>query len=137
MKTLYKFLIITIIINISACNKETDTTTKDLMYNMIANKTWYLDYLIIGDNTKTYIGQSTYFITYLKDGSTIDSDGLIGKFNFINNKGTYQIQITAKTVKGNTINYIHNIESIGNIKMAQSFISNGQTVKTTLFFTSK
>ncbi len=137
MKRLYSFIIVSILISTVSCNKEVSSTSSDVMTNMIANKTWYLDYSITGNITQNFVGQSTYFITYLKDGTTKDSDGIIGTYTINNNNGKYEIQVTAKTVNGNTTNYNHVIESVGNVKMVQSFIATGQTVKTTLYFTSK
>ena len=77
MKILYTILLAVIIFTMNACNKETATTQTDVMNNMLTNKNWYLDYSITGTSTKSYVGQSTYFVTYLKDGTTKDSDGLI------------------------------------------------------------
>jgi len=121
----------------SACKKDVNTATHDVMYNMIMNKTWYLDYSITGASTKAFVGQSTYFITYLKDGTTKDSDGLTGTYTLVNNNGQYQIKVSAKTVNGNTLNYTHNIETIGETTMIQSYMASGQTTKTNLYFTSK
>ena len=70
MKILYTILLAFIIFTMNACNKETATTQTDVMNSMLANKNWYLDYSITGTSTKSYVGQSTYFVTYLKDGTT-------------------------------------------------------------------
>ena len=81
MKTLYTLLIVAITFTLVACNKETATTQTDVMNSMLTNKNWYLDYSITGTSTKSYVGQSTYFVTYLKDGTTKDSDGLTGTYS--------------------------------------------------------
>jgi len=138
MKRYYTLLLSTLFLSsMSACKKDVNTATHDVMYNMIMNKTWYLDYSITGANTKAFVGQSTYFITYLKDGTTKDSDGLTGTYTLVNNNGQYQIKVSAKTVNGNTLNYTHNIETIGETTMIQSYMASGQTTKTNLYFTSK
>ena len=89
MKPIYTLLIT--ILALGACNKETATTQTDLMNSMLTNKNWYLDYSKTGTSTKTYVGQSTYFVTYLKDGTTRDSDGL---------NGTYTVELIPNTCTG-------------------------------------
>jgi hypothetical protein len=120
-----------------ACNKETATTSSDVMYNMIANKTWYLDYSITGTNVQNFVGQSTYYISFLKNGTTSDSDGLTGTYSITNNNGQFLLVVNAKTLNGNSLNYSHTLESVGDVKMVQSFLVSGQTNKTKLFFTAK
>jgi len=80
MKQIYTLLIAAFTLTLFACNKETSSTQTNVMNSMLANKTWYLDYSITSDTTKSYVGQSTYFVTYLKDGSIKDSDGLTGSY---------------------------------------------------------
>ena len=138
MKKLYiLFLLAAITLSLSSCNKEVATTKTNLIQSKIIGKTWYLDYSITGSATKTFIGQSTYFITYLNDGTTKDSDGLTGNFSVVNNNGQYELVVSTKTNAGNNFNYTHLIESVGDTKMIQSFTAAGQTVKTILYFTSK
>lgn len=138
MKNFIKiFLSLLLIFNLVACNKETESTTKDVMLNMISNKTWYLDYSITGTSIQNFVGQSTYYIIFLKDGTTKDSDGLNGSYSINNNNGTYNLVVNAKTLNGNSINYSHKLESVGALKMVQSFVVSGQSIKTTLYFTSK
>ena len=134
MKPLYTLLISILIL--IACNKETANTQTDVMNSMIVNKNWYLDYIITGSNTKNYVGQSTYFVTYLKDGTTRDSDGLNGTYTveLINNHS--QIHVQVKTSNGNTLEVVYNIISVGSTKMVLSKqVVTGTT--TELYFTSK
>ena len=120
-----------------ACNKETATTSTDVMQNMISNKTWYLDYSITGTVVQNFVGQATYYISFLKNGTTQDSDGLTGTYSIVNENGTYLLKVNAKTLNGNTLNYIHTLESVGDVKMVHSLVNNGQANKTLLFFTAK
>jgi hypothetical protein len=131
------FIALTFLLVIPACNKETSFTTYDVINNMIVNKTWYLDYAITGTATQNFVGQSTYFITFLKDGTTKDSDGLTGVYSIINNNGSYSLKVNAKTMNGNSLSYTHALESVGDVKMVQSYTATGKTVKTVLYFTSK
>jgi archaellum component FlaG (FlaF/FlaG flagellin family) len=124
-------------LSIVSCNKEVTNTKADLIQSKLVNKTWYLDYAITGSVTKTFVGQSTYFITFLNDGSTSDSDGLTGTYSIVNNKGKYELSVKTKTINGNNFNYTHLIESVGDEKMINSYIADGQSVKTILYFTSK
>lgn len=136
MKTLYTLLIIAITFTLVACNKETATTQTDVMNTLLTNKNWYLDYSITGTATKSYVGQSTYFVTYLKDGTTKDSDGLTGTYTVevINNQS--QIHVQLKTANGNPLEVIYNIISVGETKLVLSKVITTGTA-TQLFFTNK
>ena len=136
MKTLYTLFILAITFTLVACNKETATTQTDVMNNLLTNKNWYLDYSITGTATKSYVGQSTYFMTYLKDGTTKDSDGLTGTYTVevINNQS--QIHVQLKTANGNPLEVIYNILSVGETKLVLSKVVSSGT-PTQLFFTNK
>jgi hypothetical protein len=136
MKTLYTLLIIAITFTLVACNKETATTQTDVMNSLLTNKNWYLDYSITGVSTKSYVGQSTYFVTYLNDGTTKDSDGLTGTYTveIINNQS--QIHVQLKTANGNPLEVIYNILSVGETKLVLSKVVSSGT-STQLFFTNK
>ena len=136
MKTLYTLFILAISFTLVACNKETATTQTDVMNNLLTNKNWYLDYSITGASTKSYVGQSTYFVTYLKDGTTKDSDGLIGTYTVevINNQS--QIHVQLKTAGGNPLEVIYNILSVGETKLVLSKVVTTGTA-TQLYFTNK
>lgn len=136
MKQLYTLLIAAFTLTLVACNKETPTTQTDVMNNMLTNKTWYLDYSVTGSTTKSYVGQSTYFVTYLKDGSVKDSDGLTGTYTveLINSKS--QIHVQVKTANGNPLEVIYDIISVGDSKMILAKqVTSGAT--TQMYFTNK
>jgi len=136
MQKLYILLLAATTLSLVACNKETATTQTDVMNTMLTNKNWYLDYSITGTSTKSYVGQSTYFVTYLKDGTTKDSDGLTGTYTVevINNES--QIHVQLKTSNGNPLEVIYNIISVGDTKLVLSkVVTNG--TPTQLYFTNK
>ena len=136
MKQLYTLLIAAFTLTLVACNKDTPTTQTDVMNNMLTNKTWYLDYSVTGSTTKSYVGQSTYFVSYLKDGSVKDSDGLTGTYTveLINSKS--QIHVQVKTANGNPLEVIYDIISVGDSKMilAKQVTSGAATQ---MYFTNK
>lgn len=136
MKQLYTLFIAAFLILLSACNKETATTQIDVMNNMFANKTWYLDYTVTGTNTKSYVGQSTYFVTYYKDGVIKDSDGLTGTYTIENINNQSQIHVQVKTTNGNPLEQIYDIISVGDSKLVLSkqVVSGAPTQ---LYFTNK
>ena len=137
MKILYTLIIAAITLTTVACNKETATTQTEVMNNMLVNKNWYLDYAITGTSTKSYVGQSTYFVTYLKEGTTKDSDGLTGTYTVeIVNKQS-QIHVQVKTTNGNPLEYIYNIITVGDTKLVLEKTNTGQSTPTQLFFNSK
>ena len=135
MKRIYTILVAVITLTIISCNKETATTQTEVMNSLLTNKNWYLDYSITGTNTKSYVGQATYFVTYLKDGSTKDSDGLMGTYTveLINNQS--QIHVQVKTANGNPLEVVYNIISVGETKLILSKVSSG--TPTALYFTNK
>jgi hypothetical protein len=103
---------------------------------MLTNKNWYLDYSITGTSTKSYVGQSTYFVTYLKDGSTKDSDGLTGTYSVEVIGNQSQIHVQVKTANGNLLEVIYNIISVGGSNLVLSKVVTSGT-PTQLYFTSK
>ena len=137
MKILYTLIIAAITLTAVACNKETATTQNEVMNTMLTNKNWYLDYSITGTSTKSYVGQATYFVTYLKDGTTKDSDGLAGTYTveIINRQS--QIHVQVKTTNGNPLEYIYNIITVGDNKLVLEKTNTGQSIPTQLFFNSK
>ena len=123
-------------LTMASCNKESATTQTKVMNRMLTNKNWYLDYSITGMNTKSYVGQSTYFVTYLIDGTTKDSDGLIGSYSveLVNNQS--QIHVQVKTANGNPLEVVYNIISAGDTKMVLSKVITAG-IPTQLYFTNK
>ena len=140
MKNLYKLLVaafsFTLFTGLVSCNKETATTQTDVMNSMLTNKNWYLDYSITGTSTKSYVGQSTYFVTYLKDGTTNDSDGLTGTYSVEVIGNQSQIHVQLKTASGNPLEVIYNIISVGETKLVLSKVVTTGTA-TQLYFTNK
>ena len=135
-KQFYTFLIAAFALTMVACNKETPTTQTDVMNSMLTNKTWYLDYSVTGSATKSYVGQSTYFVSYLKDGSVKDSDGLTGTYTVELINGKSQIHVQVKTANGNPLEVIYDIISVGDSKMilAKQVTSGAATQ---MYFTNK
>jgi hypothetical protein len=123
-------------LSIVSCNKETASTQTDLIQSKLANKTWYLDYSITGTSTKSYVGQSTYFVTYLKDGTTNDSDGLTGTYSVELVGNQSQIHVKLKTANGNPLEVIYNIILVGETKLILSKVVTTGT-PTQLYFTNK
>jgi len=136
MRKLYFLLLAAITFTFGSCNKETANTQTDVMNSMLINKNWYLDYSITGTSTKSYVGQSTYFVTYLKDGSTKDSDGLTGTYSVAVIGNQSQILVQVKTASGNPLEVIYNIISVGDTKLVLSkVVTTG--IATQLYFTNK
>lgn len=122
-----------------ACSKDVRDVDVNLSYELIGNKTWYLDYAQTTKNsivnTKTYLGQPTYFINYLKNKTTTDSDGLTGTYSIMKMGSLLQIQVAAKTLNGNPSTYTYEIENMGFKNMILSYELNN--TKTRLFFTAQ
>jgi hypothetical protein len=121
---------------LTSCSKDTSGQEINLSYQLLSDKTWYLDYSITGTSKKTYLGQSTYFINFLKNKTTTDSDGLDGNYTIKKIDNVLQIHVQAKTSGTNTVEYVYNIESIGNANLILYYTLNGTTVPTKLYFST-
>lgn len=120
----------------ASCKKDTNGAEINLSYQMLADKTWYLDYSVTGTSKKIYLGQSTYFIDFLKNKTTLDSDGLKGTYSIEKIGNTLQIHVQAATSSANTVEYIYNIESIGSDHLVLYYTLIGTAVPTKLYFTT-
>ena len=131
-KTIQIFSLIFIIF-FGACTKDTASVELELSEQMLQDKTWFLDYSIITTGslveTKTYVGQSTYFINFFKNRSSKDSDGLNGTYQIKKVNGKLQIQVKASTIRSSTVEYTYLIESVGAKDLVVSFSTNSQTTK--------
>jgi hypothetical protein len=122
-----------------SCSKDTSGAEINLAYQMLSDKTWFLDYSITGTSKRTYLGQSTYFIDFQKKGNaTKDSDGLAGNYTVEKSGNVLQIHVTAKTSSVSSVEYeiIYNIESIGTSNLILYYTLNGATVPTKLYFST-
>jgi hypothetical protein len=117
-----------------SCSKDTTLAETNLAQKMIQDKAWFLDYSQTGTITKTYVGQATYYINFLKNLTTQDSDGLNGSYSVEKVSGQLQIHVQAKTSNGNPIEYIYDIVSVGSENLILSYTITGKT--TQLYYTS-
>ena len=118
-----------------SCSKDTTLAETNLAQKMIQDKAWFLDYSQTGTLNKTYVGQATYYINFLKNLTTQDSDGLNGTYSVEKISGQLQIHVQAKTSNGNPIEYIYDIVSVGSENLILSYTISGKT--TQLYYTSK
>jgi len=137
---LYTFLLIAFTaITFTACKKDTAGAETSLSYSMLSDKTWYLDYAqnFTGTTvkTKTYVGQSTYFINFLKNLTTVDSDGITGTYTVEKINGQLQIHVQATTTNGSMLEYVYDIESMGAKNMVLTYATGAITTK--LFYSIK
>ena len=135
MKKYLLYSLLAACILISSCSKDTTLAETNLAQKMIQDKSWFLDYSQTGTLTKTYVGQATYYINFLKNLTTQDSDGLIGSYSVEKINGQLQIHVQAKTSNGNPIEYIYDIVSVGAENLILSYTITGKT--TQLYYTSK
>ena len=123
----------------SACTKQDAAAEITLSYKMLADKTWYLEYAqtTTGTNTitKTYVGQSTYFINFLENLTTNDSDGLTGTYYVQKPGNQLLIQVQAKTSGGGTSNYNYQVVSLGEKYMVLE--NAGTNSKTRYYYSTK
>lgn len=134
--TITIFLSLLVFTQLTSCTKDTSGAEINLANQMIADKTWQLDYSIEGANKKNYSGQSTYTIDFSSVGKkTKDSDGLDGTYEIKKVGSVLQIQIQAKTSGKNDVSYVYNIESIATEYLVLYYTLPGLTEPTKLYFT--
>jgi hypothetical protein len=124
-----------LILGLSACSKDETIAELNVAKNMIADKAWYLDYTVTNNVSKSYVGQTTYFINFLKNGQTKDSDGIMGTYAIQKPNNILQVYVNATTISGAAANYTYTIESIGNQNLILSYTKNN--VKTQLYYSTK
>jgi len=128
-------LIFSLAITTSSCNKDTNAININLTASMLMDKTWFLDYKQSVNLNQTYVGQSSYFISFYKDNTTIDSDGNKGIYSILSSNKQVQIIMNTKTIKGNNLDYSYQVISVGESNLILSFFFNGQITK--MFFSTK
>ncbi len=134
--TITIFLSLLVFTQLTSCTKDTSGAEINLANQMIADKTWQLDFSIEGTNKKNYSGQSTYTIDFTSVGKkTKDSDGLDGTYEIKKVGSVLQIQIQAKTSGKNDVSYVYNIESIATEYLVMYYTLPGLIEPTKLYFT--
>ena len=132
---LYLLIVAFIGTSITSCSKDTAFAETSLAQKMIEDKAWFLDYSQTGTLTKTYVGQATYYINFLKNLTTQDSDGLNGSYSVEKVSGQLQIHVQATTSNGNPIEYVYDIVSVGSENLILSYTLSGTT--TQLYYSNK
>ncbi len=138
--TLYVLLIVlTTAIVGGSCSKDTAGSKVELSYQFLQDKTWYLDYSQTIVNTtvtnRSYVGQATYFITFLSNKSMTDSYGLSGNYTIANAAGQLNMLINGKTTGGNTVNYNYIVETIGSSNLVLTYTNAGTLYK--MYYSAK
>lgn len=117
---------------LSACAKNDIETEVNVAYRMIAEKNWFLEYAQTRANgstrTANYTGQSTYFVKFLKDKTTSDSDGFSGTYQIAKSGDHLEVVATTKSSNGNTNNYNYKVISLGEKKMILEFKKQDSTL---------
>ena len=128
-----------LLIAFASCSKDAAKAMLDTSYKLLSDKTWYLQYTVtnngISDSTHSFAGQSTYYINYRKNLSTLDSDGLEGTYSIQENANKLLINVIAKTANLNATNYQYEVVSLGAKDMILSYKKG--TVSTKLFFSTE
>lgn len=132
-KAIYTLSLFTTLFVLGSCSKSANGSDITLAQQLIQDKTWYLDYSIISSSTstktKTYVGQSTYFVNYLANGITKDSDGINGTYTVEKIDNQLQIHVQAKTNNASSVEFIYNIESVGAKNLVLNYQLNNQLSK--------
>lgn len=116
------------------CGCHKNISNQEYTQSLLSNKTWFLDYTIQDNITKSYIGKSTYFIQFSNTGKTIDSDGISGNYTIQENNKSLSILIDATTQNGSPAIYSYTIEQIGSDQLIVNYQVNA--VKTKKIFST-
>ena len=131
-KTINFLLYTCLLILFSACSKNDAETEVNVAYRMITEKNWFLEYAQTRANgsnsTANYTGQSTYFVKFLKDKTTSDSDGFSGTYQIVKNGSQLQVVANTKSSNGNANNYSYKVISLGEKKMILEFVKQDSTL---------
>ena len=121
------FLYICLLLVFGACSKSMNQV--DYAKTMLSGKTWYLDYTISNNQTKSFIGKSTYFIQFSEYGKTNDSDGIVGVFTVESTNNQLILSINASTPSGSPANYSYSIEQVGYDKLIVNYTQDNTIIK--------
>lgn len=121
------FLYICLLLVFGACSKSMNQV--DYAKTMLSGKTWYLDYTISNNQTKSFIGKSTYFIQFSEYGKTNDSDGIVGVFTVESTNNQLILSINASTPSGSPANYSYSIEQVGYDKLIVNYSQENTIIK--------
>lgn len=121
------FLYISLLLVFGACSKSMNQV--DYTKTMLSGKTWYLDYTISNNQTKSFIGKSTYFIQFSEYGKTNDSDGIVGVFTVESTNNQLILSINASTPSGSPANYSYSIEQVGYDKLIVNYSQDNTIIK--------
>lgn len=120
-------LYINLLLFFGACSKSMNQV--DYTKTMLSGKTWYLDYTISNNQTKSFIGKSTYFIQFSEYGKTNDSDGIVGVFTVESTNNQLILSINASTPSGSPANYSYSIEQVGYDKLIVNYTQDNTIIK--------
>lgn len=123
----FTYLYIIILFVFGACSKSMNQV--DYTKTMLSGKTWYLDYTISNNQTKSFIGKSTYFIQFSEYGKTNDSDGIVGVFTVESTNNQLILSINASTPSGSPANYSYSIEQVGYDKLIVNYTQDKTIIK--------
>lgn len=135
---LYIISAILILIGIStfsSCKKDTDSATIDLTQKMIQDKIWFLTYRVTNGTVKSYLGEPSYFINFLKNKTTKDSDGLEGTYMIKKENNQLQIALQVKLPNQTSFDYQYDIDLIGESNLVFSYTPINTTDRIKLYFT--
>ena len=127
-KLLYFLGLFLIIVSSTSCVKVIDNADEILSKNLLQEKQWFLEYKQLGTTSKIYVGQSSYFINFLKDNTSNDSDGIKGTYS--TSYGTdnkLRINFTVSTRSNIISSFQYVVDAIGANEMIFSFVQNGAT----------
>lgn len=126
---LQKIAVIVLFFSLASCSKKED----HLAYakHILAGKTWYLTFTTQDNKTKSYIDKSTYSIQFIDFEKTIDSDGIKGAYQVVEENSQLHILVTGTTQQNIPAIYTYQIEHIEPTRLVISYTINQVLVQKT------
>lgn len=117
-----KAILLLFVFLIASCSKKEDK----LAYakQMLAGKSWYLMFSTQENETKSFVDKSTYSIEFVDGQKTVDSDGISGTYQVIEQKNQLHILVAGTTQNGVSANYTYQIDHIAPSTLKISYTQN-------------
>jgi hypothetical protein len=134
LQLLQKVAVLLLFFSFVSCSKKEDRL--GYAKQMLADKTWYLTSTTQENQIKSYIDKSTYSIQFKDSDKTMDSDGITGSYQVVEQDKLLQIIVTGMTQNNIPANYTYQIDHIEPTILKISYTQNSILIQKT-FMTNR
>lgn len=127
LQLLQKVAVLLLFFSFVSCSKKEDRL--GYAKQMLADKTWYLTSTTQENQIKSYIDKSTYSIQFKDSDKTMDSDGITGSYQVVEQDKLLQIIVTGMTQNNIPANYTYQIDHIEPTRLEISYTMNQNLIQ--------